>query len=146
MTPTTSTATSTRGSEPGDLVDIAVVVVALQAAVLAASTLEGLVFALGFGPAAMGGALLGGLALGATLLVALGLHRRSRRARTIALLAEGAIVVVAVIDLLLALVLAGAALVPVAILTRLAAPLAVVALLRRKDVRGLFAPNQEVGA
>jgi hypothetical protein len=117
------------------LVGVVHLLVLLQGAVLVASTIEALVF-LGF--AGPGGTVALGLTAAsavATLLAAAGLARGSRVARRLTLSAEGYVLVVALLELLLSLVLVGTLLVPVAVLARVAIPVAVIALLRRPDVR-----------
>jgi hypothetical protein len=74
----------------------------------------------------------------ATLAAAAGLARRSRAARRLTLVCETGILAVAVLEAILSTVLAGVPLVPVAALTRVAVPLAVILLLRRPDSRAAF--------
>ncbi len=104
--------------------------VTLQAALLLASTIESLV-ASGFaGPTALGAAGLTGLAAIITLLTAVGLGRKGRRARRWTLVAEAGVVVLAVVDVLIALFVGGD--VPVMLIaTRMVLPLGVMALLWR---------------
>jgi hypothetical protein len=112
--------------------------VLLQGAVLVASTIEALVF-LGFaGPGGTVVLVLTAASAVATLLAAAGLARGSWVARRLTLLAESYVLVVALLELALSLVLAGTVLVPVAAITRIAIPVAVIAILRRPEVRASF--------
>jgi hypothetical protein len=128
-------------SRPRDLGEVARVLVLLQGAALVVSTLEGLVF-LGFvGPTAGPTVVLTGTAAVVTLAVASGIGRRDARARRITLLAEAAIVAVALIDLALSLLMTGEALPLVSTIARLVLPLAVIAILRDPGVRAAFQPQ-----
>jgi hypothetical protein len=121
-----------------DLLEVVRVLVVLQAAVLVASTLEGLVFLAAFGPTAGPTVALTGLAAVITFAVASGIGRRSARARRITLLAEGGILLVAAVDLALSLLMTGTPLPLVPTIVRLVLPLAVIAILRDPEVRAGF--------
>jgi hypothetical protein len=73
-----------------------------------------------------------------TLLAARGVARRSRRSRRLAVSLELIVVFFAVIDLLLAVFLAKRGLELVPVLTRLVLPLALLHILRRRDIRAEF--------
>lgn len=104
--------------------------VLLQAALLSAIVIESLVASSLLGPTALTAAALTGLAALVTLATAIGLGQRRRLARRWALVAEAGVIALGVIDVVLALVLAGD--VPLMLLaTRVALPLAVIALLWR---------------
>ncbi len=124
----------------GGLTDVAVVLVGIQSAILLTSALEAAVSATFLGPTAIGPVALSGAAAAITAGSAVALGRRSRRARKWTLVAEGAVVAIALVDVVALPLLTGSASTLVAILTRLVVPLAVVGLLRRRPVRAAFAP------
>lgn len=114
--------------------------VLLQAALLSAIVIESLVASSLLGPTGLTAAALTGLAALVTLATAIGLGQRRRLARRWALVAEAGVIALGVIDVVLALVLAGD--VPLMLLaTRVALPLAVIALLWRPS-----APDPAVAA
>ena len=116
-----------------DLLEVAALLVLLQGAVLVAGILESLVFAAFVGPGAIGTAILGALAAALTLWASAALRRGSRRARRLTLVAESVATVVAVLESMVALLIAGALLPPVALLTRVVVPVAVIVLVRRSS-------------
>lgn len=120
------------------LVDVVVVLVGLQAAILVVSTLEALAAASFLGPAAAGPALLTAGAAVITAVTAYGLGRRSRWARRWALIAEGAVLAVALLDVVALPMLTGGDAALVSILSRVVAPVVVITLLRRPPVRAAF--------
>ena len=110
----------------------------LQGGIAVMSTLEALVAAATFGPfSALVVVLTGGAAF-LTLMSARGVVRRSRRARTTAIWLEGFVLAFAVVDLILAILLAKRGLELVPVLTRIVLPIAVIRLLRRRQVRAEF--------
>ncbi len=114
--------------------------VLLQAALLSAIVIESLVASSLLGPTGLTAAALTGLAALVTLATAIGLGQRRRLARRWALVAEAGVIALGVIDVVLALVLAGD--MPLMLLaTRVALPLAVIALLWRPS-----APDPAVAA
>ena len=117
--------------DPDELVDVARVLVLVQGAVLVTSTIEAGVFASAFAQGGGASVLLTGLAAGATLTAGWGLGRRARWARRLTYLGEAVVLVGAIVDQLLALILAGAPLGLVPALMRLIVPMGVVVLLRR---------------
>lgn len=110
--------------------------VVLQAALLLASAIEALV-ASGFaGPTALGAAGLTGLAAGVTLLTAVGLGRKGRRARRWTLVAEAGVIAIAIVDVLIAALLVGGDVPLMLVASRVALPLGVIALLWRPSGAG----------
>jgi len=126
-------------------IDLARTIILVQGAILVAATIESFLFAAAFGPAAgIGVALTAGAAI-LTLVTAarLGAGRDAaglsglvghagpgRRIRRWTIIAEGAVIATFLVDLGLAIVVTGAPIGLVALMTRLVAPLVVIALVR----------------
>ena len=110
----------------------------IQGGIAVLSTLEVSVAGLALGPAVAPLILLNLLAAGLTLGAARGVARRSRRSRRLAISLEWIVLVFALVDLLLAIFLAKRSLELVPVLTRLALPVAVIHILRRRDIRAEF--------
>ena len=112
-----------------DLIEVVKVLLLIQAAILVASTIEAALWSTFFGP---GGSGIAASALAALIAfvasTAVG-HGRRWGLRLVYGL-EAAVILVAAIDLALSLLLAGSSLPLVAMLTRLALPIAVIAMLR----------------
>lgn len=139
----------TNQQHPDDrgLVEVAIVLVGLQAAIGFTGVVEALVFASMLGAPALGGAFLTAIAASAALVTAIGLGRRARWARRWALIAESAVLALALLDAVLAPLLLGTELVLVSLLTRVVVPVVVIGLLRRPAVISAFArPKLEVPA
>jgi len=119
------------------LVDVAWVLVLIQASIAVVSLVEVLVVGATGSP--LGPIILINLALAVGLLMLTrGVGRRSRRARKALLWIEVIVIVLAVIDLLLSLLLAHRPLELVPVMTRLALPFAVFRLLRKPASRAEF--------
>ena len=114
-----------------DLMAVAHILVLIQGAILAVATLEAIVFLAFVGQASSVSLALTAGAAVLTLATAAGLARGSRRARSWTLVAELAVIVVGLIDLVLAMLMTGEAVGPVGLLTRLVLPAAVITILRR---------------
>jgi hypothetical protein len=116
--------------EPADLVDVARVLLLLQGAILVANTIEAGLFAMAFSAGVVPSVL--ATAVAATLVfigrARLDTGRRSRRAIYVV---EGVIIAMLALDLTLSLVLTHQTMPPMALLTRFALPVAVIALLGR---------------
>lgn len=122
------------------LIEVVRILVLLQGAIALTSALEAAILGAAFaGSATPSFILTAGGAL-VTLSLAAALGRRARRARRLVIWLEIGWLLVAVVDLALAVFLARRALEPVPILTRLVLPLAIVYLLRRPALRTAFAP------
>ena len=109
----------------------------IQGGIAVLSTLEVAIAGLA-GPAVAPLVLLNVLAAILTLVAARGVARRSRRSRRLAISLEWIVLAFAVLDLALALFLAKRSLELVPVLTRFVLPLAVVRMLRRRDIRAEF--------
>lgn len=119
------------------LVDVARVLVLIQASIAVVSLIEVLVVGATGSP--LGPVILVNLAFAAGLLaLTAGIGRRSRRARKTLLWIEVTVIVLAVVDLILSLLLAQRPLELVPTMTRLVLPFAVFRLLRRPDSRAEF--------
>ena len=114
-----------------DSLAVAHILVLIQGAILVAGTLEAIAFLAFVGPASKVSLGLTASAAVLTLATAAGLARGSRRARRWTLIAESGVLVVGVIDLVLALVMTGEPLGPMALLGGIVVPSAVIAILRR---------------
>jgi len=134
QTPTSSTG----------ILELARVLVLLQGAILVATTLEALLWASFFGPTAGPSIILSGGAATLTLAAAWALGRPAglvkRLARRWTLIAETGVILLALVDLGLAVAIAGIPFGLVPALTRLAIPSAVIVLLRRPTVRASLRP------
>jgi len=121
------------------LVDVAAVLVGMQAAIAVVSALEALAAATFLGGAATGPvALSAGVAIGLAT-IAMGLGRRAHWARRATLVVEVAVLAVALLNIVALPLLTGGHAALVSILTHIALPIAVIALLRRPPVRAAFA-------
>lgn len=115
-----------------DLVEVAHILVLMQGAILVAGTVEAIFF-LGFGgPAARVSLGLTATSAVLTLVAAARLARGSGLARRWTIIAESGVLLVTTADLVLALLMTGEPLGPVALLTGLVVPAGVIALLRRR--------------
>jgi hypothetical protein len=110
---------------------VAHILVLVQGAILVAGTLEAIVFLAFVGPASVVSLGLTAAAAILTLATAGALARGSPRARRWTLVAETGVVVIGVIDLVLALLMTGEPLGPVALLGGIVVPVSVIAILRR---------------
>ena len=114
-----------------DLLEVARVLLLLQGAILVATTIEALVWAIVF-PGASGSPVLMSGASAVVILVARTRLRTDRRwARRLVYFVEGLILLTAAINVVIGLALAHALPPMVALLTQIALPIAVIALLRR---------------
>ncbi len=121
------------------LIEVVRILVLLQGAIALTSALEAAILGAAFaGPATLSLVLTAGGAL-LTLGMAAALGRRARWSRRLVIWLEIGWVLAAVVDLALAVFLARRPLEPVAILSRLVLPLAIVYVLRRPAVRAAFA-------
>ena len=118
-------------------VDVARILLLIQAAIAVVSLLETAVVGAAGGPLGPATLLSAVFATGMLALVA-GVGRRSRRARRIVIVVEWIVIAFAAIDLALAGILAHRSLELVPILTRLVLPLSVIRLLRRSSSRREF--------
>ncbi len=114
------------------------VLLLIQGGIALLSTLEVAVAGMAVGPAVAPLVALNLLAAVLTLAAARGVARRSRRSRRLAISLEWIVLLFAIVDLLLALVLAQRSLELVPLLTRVALPFAVIRLLRRREIRAEF--------
>ncbi len=130
-----------RTPDRGSLVEVAVVLVIIQGAILVVGAIEAMVFASFVGPGGIASILLTVVAAGLTLGTACGLARHRRLARRWALVAETWVLLVAGLDTALSFAVVGTAPGPVLVLSRVVIPLAVIALLRRPIVRAAFVPG-----
>ncbi len=113
-----------------DLLDVARALLLLQGAILVATTIESLFWGLAF--ASTGGALVMSAASAVVILLGRTRLRPDRTwSRRLVYAVEGLILLTAVIDTTISLVLAHALLPMVALLTQVAMPISVIALLRR---------------
>ena len=114
------------------------VLLLIQGGIAVLSTIEVAVTGMALGPAVAPLVILNLLAAILTLGAARGVARRSRRSRRLAISLEWIVLAFAIIDLALALFLAQRSLELVPVLTRLALPVAVIRLLRRREIRAEF--------
>ena len=119
-------------------VDIARLLIFVQGAIAVTMTLEAAIGGLLAGPAVVFVVVPTLVAAILTLWLARSVGRRSRRARRLVVIIEVMVVLLALVDLLLAIVLAQRSLELVPILTRLVLPLAIIRLLRRPVSRMEF--------
>lgn len=110
----------------------------LQGGIAVLSTIEVTVAGAALGPAVAPLILVNLAAAVLTLAAARGVSRRSRRSRRLAISLEWVVLFFAFIDLLLAVFLAGRGLELVPMLTRVVLPIAVIRMLRSRDVRSEF--------
>jgi hypothetical protein len=117
-----------------DLLDVARALLLLQGAILVATTIESLFWGLAF--ASTGGALVMSAGSAVVILVARARLRSDRTwSRRLVYAVEGLILLTALIDTAISLVLAHALPPLVALLTQIALPISVIALLRRSRAR-----------
>jgi hypothetical protein len=114
-----------------DLLDVARALLLLQGAILIATTIEAIVWALVFPGATGSPALMSGVSAVAILVGRSRLRGDRRWARRLVYLVEGVILLTAAIDVVIAVMLAGALPPMVALLTQVLLPISVAALLRR---------------
>ena len=114
------------------------VLLLIQGGIAVLSTVEVAVAGMALGPAVAPLVILNLLAAVLTLGAARGVARRSRRSRRLAILLEWIVLAFAIIDLALALFLAQRSLEVGPVLTRLALPVAVIRMLRRREIRAEF--------
>jgi len=114
-----------------DLLEVAKVLLLLQGALLVATTIEALVWAVFFPGASGSPALMSGAAAVAILFARIRVRPDRRWSRRLVYFVEGVILLTAAIDLAIGLALAHALPPMVAVLTQIALPIAVIALLRR---------------
>jgi hypothetical protein len=118
--------------QPGeDLLDVARVLVLLQASILAATAIEALVWGIAFAGAPAVTVVLTGAAASVLLVARARLRADRHRIRRLVYVVEGVTIVSLGIDTALAMAITGAAPPVVAVLTRLVLPVFVIALLRR---------------
>lgn len=117
------------------LVDIAGLLVFVQGAIAVTMTFEAAVGGLLAGPAVIFVVIPTLIAAVLTLWLARAVRRRSRRGRRMVITVEVVVILLATVDLLLAILLARRSLEPVPILTRFVLPIAVIRLLRRPSSR-----------
>jgi len=110
----------------------------IQGGIAVMSTLETLLAAAAFGPLLAPIVVLTSGAAFLTLMAARGIVRRSARARKTAIWLEGFVLAFAVVDFLLAILLAKRGLELVPVLTRIVLPVVIIRLLRRRQVRAEF--------
>ncbi len=127
-----------RTPDRAGLVEVAVVLILIQGAILVVGTVEALVFAPFVGPGGIASIALTAAAAIVTLATAWALRRHRRLARRWTLVAEAGVLVVASIDATLSFALAGTGPGLVLIMSRIVIPIVVVGLLRRPVVRSGF--------
>ena len=114
-----------------DLLEVAKVLLLLQGALLVATTIEALVWAVFFPGASGSPALMSGWAAIAILFARVRMRSDRRWSRKLVYFVEGLVLLTAAIDVAIGLALAHALPPIVALLTQIALPIAVIALLRR---------------
>ena len=114
-----------------DLLEVAKVLLLLQGALLVATTIEALVWAVFFPGANGSPALMSGAAAVAILFARIRVRPDRRWSRRLVYFVEGVILLTAAIDLAIGLALSHALPPMVSLLTQIALPIAVIALLRR---------------
>ena len=132
-----------RLARPADALEVVRVVVLLQAATLVLTTLETAVWVLAFGPDVVPSLVVTGASAMLTFATAWGLGRGARWARRVTLVAETLICAGGLLDGVLALVVTGGPPPLMVVLTRISAPLLVIALLRRPALRARFGATTE---
>jgi len=128
-------------SLPRDRLDqaaIARLLVLFQGAVLVTATAESVLFLTVLGPAAGPGLVLSAGAALLTLVTAWGLGRRNRLARRWTIVAEAGVLALVALGVVVGLVIGGVELTLLGLVLRVGLPIAVIALLRRSDVRAAF--------
>lgn len=134
-----TTPTSLPDPPDASLVDVIHALVLLQGAFALLVVVEIMFWALAGTVGSLGPSLLLTIAAAAgSLGLAAGLRRHSRLARRFTFFVEGAILMLALVDLALALLLAHRPLDLMPTITRLVMPVAVLVLLRRPSVRAVF--------
>lgn len=120
---------------------IARLLVLLQAAVLVTAAVESVLFVSIVGPGAGPGLTLSAGAALVTLATAWGLGRRSRLARRWTIVAECGVLALVALDLVVGVVSGSVEVTLLGIVLRVGVPVAVLAILRRRDVRDAFVPT-----
>ena len=118
-----------------DLLEVAKVLLLLQGALLVATTVEALVWAMFFPGASGSPALMSGATAVAILVARIRLKTDRRLSRKLVYFVEGLVLLTAAIDLAIGLALAHSLPPMVALLTQFALPIAVIVLLRRSAAR-----------
>ena len=126
-----------------ELLEVARVLLLLQGALLVATTIEALVWAVFFPGASASPALMSGVTALAILLARVRMRPDRRWSRRVVYFVEGVILLTAAIDLAIGLALARTFPPMVTLLTQIALPIAVVVLLRRSmaQPRTVVAPQ-----
>jgi hypothetical protein len=137
-----SVETSRRAAD--DLLDVARALLLLQGAILIATTIEALVWAVFFPGASGSPAVMSGVAAIVILIGRTRLRADRRWARRLVYLVEGVILVTAAVDTVIGLALADALPPMVALLTQVVLPIAVITLLRRSGRRPRFAATPSI--
>jgi hypothetical protein len=130
--------------EPADLVEVARVLLLLQGAILVANTIEAGLFAVAFSAGVVPSVLATAIAAIAIFIGRARLGRGGRRSRRAIYVVEGVIITLLALDLVLALVLTHQTVPAMAVITRFALPVAVIALLgriARAEQRGVALPE-----
>ena len=120
------------------LLGVVRILLLIQGGIAALSTLEVSVAGVALGPAVAPLILLNLLAAVLVLTAARGVSRRSRRSRRLAITLEWVVLTFSLVDLLLAVFLAQRGLELVPLMTRVALPIAVIRLLRKREIRAEF--------
>ena len=120
------------------LLDVIGLLVLLQGGIAVVSTLEAGILGAVVGGGALVLTVINLVGAGVALIASWGIRRRSRVARKTVIWIQIGVLVVAGLELLLAIFLAKRGLELVPVLTRVALPIAVIRLLRRPYVRGWF--------
>ncbi|GMQ84581.1 MAG: hypothetical protein BMS9Abin07_0145 [Acidimicrobiia bacterium] len=123
-------------------VEVAALLLFVQAAIAVALSAEAVGAAILFGGASAPSALLTVAGTVATFVLVSKLHKRRRRARRWVMAFQIGWIALALVDLALALALAGRGLTPVGFFTRMVLPSAIFWLLRRPESRAEFATGK----
>ncbi len=115
--------------EPADLVDVTRVLLLLQGAILVANTIEAGLFAVAFSAGVVPSVLATAVAAMAVFIGRARLAHGGRRSLRVTYIVEGVIIAMLALDVTLALVLTHQTVPAMAVLTRFALPVAVIALL-----------------
>jgi hypothetical protein len=129
-----------------DLLDVARALLLLQGAILIATTIEALVWAVFFPGASGSPAVMSGVAAIVILIGRIRLRADRRWARRVVYLVEGLILLTAAVDTVIGLALAHALPPLVALLTQVVLPIAVITLLRRSARRARTAATPTIPA
>lgn len=120
------------------LLGVVRVLLLVQGGIAILSTIEVTVAGVALGPAVAPLILLNLAAATLTLIAARGVVRRSRRSRRLAITLEWIVLTFALVDLLLAALLAQRGLELVPLLTRIVVPFMIIRLLRHREIRAEF--------